>query len=670
MSLEKKIFNGVVLTAMLSSSLQACSPTENPDTSDGDNQNPKNGENIPQEQEQPASEGELEFVIDQGRSPLVPEEYYDEDDTSEELVAEITQEEVEELEREFDYSVLDIYSWNNFEVDTVERQEPGYVVEVVNPTSLYVIPITDDEFLDQNREVEEIVLSEGINLEVAEIRNLKGQNGEEITVGLLANTFGAKAVTALVLGAKDSYGTEEKFVKRNESGHSSVTYVNLAENIYPNKVYNTYYALLNISKFQDQNGMFEANREYSYLDLIGLLDGSQKYNYLVGLMSSGREAWAGGVCAMATGISLLVHQNSENRILEQWHHPQRYFQGPFSMSPFEVDATVQMVEGDRNYDFRWILSQGKYLKIDADMTLSGVNYSDTSLNGIGGLSDVNVIYSMSFTDEYPEGQTERLMQQMESYAKLRDSQHNDSFDSNEHAKYEIADIDEAIHLIYDREDLRLFSDRIRENEALRDIIDFGEAVNSYVEDPEVRLSDYLKTTDWYRNYLNNPNRSQETLDYAMRILSHQIRIEGQPLQCVSYSIILAILYPDFGMQPLGGSGVASASELIREENVGIEGIGSTGFGGLVIASRDLGIERYQAGDHFVVQSRSFGHVGTIIDAFEYEGERYLLVSDSNRFSDGRVRFFVVNAHSLDFVFGHNHRYIIRSASNHTASLSE
>jgi hypothetical protein len=587
----------------------------------------------------------------------------------EKITKEITDEEraevtIEQDEKEFNYSVLDIETWNDYRLEDIEKRAPGYVVETENPTSLFVIPLRNDEFLDENREVEEIVVDKGMVFEIAEVRKLKGPNGEEIEVGLLANTYGAKAVAAIVMEGKDDLGEERTFTKESESTESAVAYIALADNVYPNKVYNTFNALLNISQFQDTNGILTAGKEYSYLEMIGLLDPNKRYDYLTGLTSTHAESRGGGVCAMATGMSSLVHQDSTNEIISQWHHPTRYFQGPFSMSPYVVDATVQEVIGGESYDFIWTPSKERYLKIDTYITPSGVPYSETAPDGIGGLSDVNAIFVLSFTDQYPQGQSEKLEEQMNEYLQFRQSKHSDTFESYESFNYSFDEVSSAINLIYNREDLRYFENEIEQKEYLQDMLAFQEAVNNYQEDSDLILADYLKTTQWYENYKNNPNRNPEELDLAIRMISYT-NIEGEPLQCVTYAAILPLLYPELNIQKIGGSGVSSAKELVNGNYVAYEGSVATGFGGLLIVGKGLSMDNYHIGDLFVTRTGDFGHVGAILaETTDEFGNKLLLVTDANRGRDGKIRFYIVSENSLDDIFGPAYRYIIRSVENH------
>lgn len=669
-NIEKNIFNGLVATSMVGGALSACAPVKTPDTNPNTDydKNPPQTQTLTQEEIDEIQGNTQEQDIFINTEPSLGGESLEEEVAMADITAEIADEEIAQIssekEESFDFSILNIEDWNDYEIGNIEKKAPGYVVEIENPTSMFVIPLRNDEFLDESKDVEEIVVDKGVVFEIAEVRKLVGPKGEEIEIGLLANTYGAKAVGAIVMDGKDSSGVDRSFTKESESTENAVAYVALADSVYPNKVYNTFNALLNISQYQDANGILTSGGEYSYLEMIGLLDPNKRYDYLTGLTSSGAESLGGGVCAMATGISSLVHQDPTNKIISQWHHPTRYFQGPFSMSPYVVDATVQEVLGGESYDFTWVMSKNRYLKIDTYITPSGVPYSETALNGVGGLSDVNVIFVLSFTDQYPEGQSERLQEKMNEYSQFRKSQHTDTFESYEGFKYTFSEVESAINLIYNREDIRYFESEFEQKEYLQDLLAFQEAVNSYQEDPNLRLADYLKTTEWYANYKNNPNRNPEDLDVAIRMISYT-NVQGEPLQCVTYAGILPLLYPELNIQKIGGSGVGSAAELVNGKYAAYNGSVATGFGGLLVVGKGLSIDNYHSEDLFVTKIGNFGHVGAILaETTDEFGNKLLLVTDSNRGRDGKIRFYEVGENSLDDIFGPAYRYIIRSAENH------
>lgn len=671
-NIEKKVFNGLVGASMIGSALTGCTPAKTPDINPnaGYDKNPPQTRVLTQEEiDEMQSDTQSQDAYISIEPNVKTSSVLGEGTTMADITAEITDEEIaqipiEQEEKRFNYSVLDIRTWNDYEIGDIERKSPGYIVEIENPTSLFAIPLKNDKFLDENKEVEEIVVDKGMAFEIAEVRKLVGPKGEEIEIGLLANTYGAKAVAAIVMEGKDSSGEKRTFIKENGSIENAVAYIALADSVYPNKVYNTLNALLNISQFQDTNGILTAGKEYSYLEMIGLLDSNERQDYLTGLTSSGLRSGGGGVCAMATGISSLVHQDPTNEIISQWPHPTRYFQGPFSMSAYVVDATVQGVAGGQNYDFKWALSKDRYLKIDTYMTPSGISYSETAPDGVGGLSDVNAIFVLSFTDQYPQGQTERLEEQINEFSQFRQSQHADALESYENFNYSFSEVGSAINLIYNREDVRYFENEIEQKEYLQDVLAFQEAVNSYQEDPNFRLADYLKTTQWYTNYKNNPNRNPEDLDLAIRTISYTY-IQGEPIQCVTYAAILPLLYPELNIQKIGGAQISSAGELIRDEYVGSNRSVSSDVGGVLIAGNDLDIDDYHPGDLFVIKGGDFGHVGAILARGTDEfGNKLLLVTDANRARDGKVRIFTVGENSLSDIFGSEYRYILRSAENY------
>jgi hypothetical protein len=672
-NIERKVFNGLVATSMMGGALAGCAPAKTPDNPNTDiDKNPPQTQTLTQEEMDEIQGSTQEQDIFINTEPSLGAESFDEEAAMADITAEITDEEIaqiaaEQEEKRFNYSILDIRTWNDYEVGDIEKKAPGYVVEIENPTSLFVIPVMKDDFLDESREIQEVIIDKGLIVELAEIRRIVGPGGEVVEIGLLSNTYGEESVAAIVLNATDASGQEINFTNKRENNESVTSYIALADSIYPNKIINIFTALSNISKYQDEEGFFKAGTEYSYLELIHLDVPEGKYNYLVGLMGaegSGPEAWAGGVCSISTGLSSLLHQDPNNRITEQWHHPKRYFQGPFSISPYVVDSAVEQVPDGENYDLKWIMNRDRYIEIRVHISPSGIPFSDTELNGVGGKSDVNVLFSISFTDQYPEGQTERLQEQMNEYVAFRESQHTDTFESYESFNYPLSEVESAINLIYNREDLSSFESEFEQKEYLQDLLAFQEAVNSYEWDPNYRLADYLKTTEWYTNYKNNPNRNPEDLDVAIRMISYT-NIEEEPLQCVTYAGILPLLYPELNIQKIGGSAVKTAAELVRDDYVAYNGSVATGFGGLLVVGKGLSIDNYHAEDLFVTRTGVAGHVGAILaETTDEFGNKLLLVTDANRSRDGKIRFFVVDENSVDDIFGPAFRYIIRSAENH------
>ena len=578
----------------------------------------------------------------------------------------------------FNYEILNIADWGEYELEEVEKKEPGYRIEIIDETSMYLIPLRRDNFVDERREVKEILIPYGHSFEIAEVRNITGPNGEKIKLGLIANTYGANFVSSVLLEATDEKGTNIKFSKEDTIARS-VSYVATEDSIYPNKVINTLNALINMSKSQDEKGPLKGGEEQSYLHMIGLKDPNKNNNYEYGLTSSGSIVRGGGVCAMATGISALVHLQGGDpyEIKEQWAHPVRYAQGPFSPSEYLVDATVDY-NATETYDFRWIPPKDKYLHIEIFTIPSDLPYSKTEKDGVGGLSDALLIVSISFEDTPPENQTEKLKKELENYRAYRNSQHQKRLNGRDMDKNALnhpldARMRDSTNLIYNVEDIREFEHTVERSRELQDILQLQEAVNTYSEESGIHLNQYLKETDWYKNHITDENK--ERVDRILR-LGTLTRVEGQPLQCVGFVMIASWLYPEIPIAYVGGAPVGSARELVPEElrnyTYGEKRVMATNYGALAIAGEEIAIDDYQPGDLFVrvdgapmaSTGKPTGHIGLILEKMkDKQGNTILLVADSNRHNDGRIRIFVVNEGNIDEVFGPRQKYIVRTNSN-------
>ncbi|MHA1483476.1 MAG: hypothetical protein ACTSQA_08600, partial [Candidatus Heimdallarchaeaceae archaeon] len=330
-----------------------------------------------------------------------------------------------EIVKPFDYEILNIADWSTYVVESVEEKEPGYIVSIVEETSMYIIPLRNDNFLDERAEIREIILPCGSTFEIARTVTITNTKGNEIQIGLVANTYGAHAVSAVLLGATDSNNNKANFIAEQEATNISVSYVALENDIYPNKVENILRALLNITTYQNENGPFKKDTEYSFLNIAGLYDSFKFREYMLTGPESGVRA--GGVCAVAVGLSSLVHQaqGDDVKIVEKWSHSTKYFQGPFSPPEYTVDAAVEMRTDGSIYDFRWIQGDTQYLKFDVSITPSDISYEDTAQNGREGLSDVNFLVSLSFTNEPPIDQNEKIQNQLLDYLAFRESHHED-----------------------------------------------------------------------------------------------------------------------------------------------------------------------------------------------------------------------------------------------------
>lgn len=574
--------------------------------------------------------------------------------------------------KSFDFDILNIADWSNFELEDVEEKEPGYGIDVVKETSLFMIPLKKDNFFDDSKEVKEILAPSGSTFEIAEIRTLEGPNGEKIKIGNIANTFGASFVSTVVLEAEDSNGIKESFTKEREDEYKTVTYIATEDFAYPNKIENILVALRDIATFQKENEGFKEGQEYSYIDLINLKN--QSYQYKSGLTTTGGIVRGGGVCAMSTGISSLIHvQDKEYKVLERWAEAERYIQGPFSPSKYIVDSSVDY--NDTNtYDLRWVQGEDKYLNINISLSPSDISFEQTAQDGVGGISDVIMLVSLSFRDQPQENQEGYLTKILKQYQGYRDSNHNTKLNElqmdvnilNHPITPEIFD---SVDLIYNIQDIREFESIIAEKEQLQDILKLQEAVNSYDENSGIPIEKYLKETEWYKTFKDEESRKE-----ADRRIMHATisRVQGQPLQCVGFVMLVSSLYPELSIPYVGGVQATTARELIppvlREYNYTDVIVRNAEVGGAVALGGALTIDMYKPGDLFIRKDganaastqKPTGHIGVILEKIVKEnGKVVLLVADSNRDNDGRIKIFSVDESNLEEVFGQKTRYVFR-----------
>lgn len=575
-----------------------------------------------------------------------------------------------EKEKKFDDSVINTETWSTYSLEAVEQKEEGYGITTINEAPMLLIPVKNDNLLDYDGQLKEIIIPTNSSFEIAQIRTLKGENGQEVKIGLVANTYGANVVAGVLLEAKDSNGTSMAFTKEKDEKTNIVTYIATEDSIYPNKIENTLIALKIIAEKQDKNGPFTQGNTYSYSDLVGLTNPSKLAEYKYGLTSTKAEVKAGGVCAMATGLSSLIHlQEDEGHVInEQWPHPTRYNQGPFSQSEYEVDASV-----DSKYDFQWTQGKDGYLQAQVILIPSEIPFEETNYNGVGGPSDAILITSLSFTDKQPKEQANSLSHTHELYQEYRESHHQTPLNLYQKEINVVNspienEIKKSVELIYNPQEILNFKNEKDSSYIIENLFELQDAVNGYTDSLGIYFSQYLKQTQWYNNFVTEENK--ERVDKIIT-LSSTSNVEGQAIQCVGFVMLASWLYPDLNIPYVGSASVTSARGLVPERllnNKYIEVVETyTNYGANALAG-PISIEQYQPGDLFVVPGevysetakKPFGHIGLIVaKSKDSKGNITLLVADANRHSDGKINIFEVNENNMEEIFGAKQRYIIR-----------
>lgn len=145
-------------------------------------------------------------------------------------------------------------------------------------------------------------------------------------------------------------------------------------------------------------------------------------------------------------------------------------------------------------------------------------------------------------------------------------------------------------------ELNEFREEIENETVFQDILLLKEDLDDFPEDYEGTVFSYIQTTRWYESFVNDENR-----DHVNRILEFatSTRVEGQPLQCVGFVIMLANLYPELNIQNIGGAHVNSAKDLIpdyaRSFTSTEVATRPADFGGLIRIARGMPIDTYESG---------------------------------------------------------------------------
>jgi hypothetical protein len=334
-----------------------------------------------------------------------------------------------DMEKSFDVSIFDFDKLAPYKLERVENLPVGFAIETVDTTTLYIVPTNYDKQIEISRDLKQVNIQPGMNFELAQKRTIENSDGEKIEIGILRNTFGDSFyVAALPLSFTSSDGEITSFVKKNDEIIRSVSYITTESDCYPNKVMNIIAAFSNISEFQDLNGEFKKDETYSHISMIGLDRYNKLLEYKEGFNSSRNRLLAGGVCVSATEVSTLFHL-IEGSKLEHFRHTTMYAQGPFAPLADEVDATVSVWKDEngelQKYDLTYIPGENGYMKFDVTLIPANIDFNLTAQDGVGGLSDVVFIMSLSYTNEKPESQTSDLLYTLNEYELYRESKHGD-----------------------------------------------------------------------------------------------------------------------------------------------------------------------------------------------------------------------------------------------------
>ena len=563
-----------------------------------------------------------------------------------ELNLDLNREDKEETNRIPDLSYLLDLSKNS-EFKLVNKINEEFVIRSKAETQLILVPIQKDLFIDQNESIKIIGLKEDSLLTIKEVRLIENNEKEVFQIGVVSGNYGAQVLPLVVLSSGEYQFDINNldFAEHDPSVVSSISYIVGKNNVYPNKIINDLQALINITKLQKQNGPLNPGEQYSAIELLSL-DNINSVDYKLGKTSTGYLVKAGGVCSVVTGISSLLYKTFPEIVpQEQWHHPSKYFQGPFSMDEKIVDATVQTPPDGKFYDFRWEQpgNEPLYFHINVSLVANGAQ-SESEYK----TSDVDMVMTIGFSPNPPsENQVSKLMENLTKYQNFREQNTSSSITDSEYRLFDSINYEKFIESVYNPKNIELFA---TEQKALVDeVLKLKNVVNNIPADEKVSV--HIKNSEWYKNWIEKQNdeKTTERLEDVLRTLNQADFIENQRVQCVGFSVLVGVVFPELNIQHIGGAHISFAKELIPKAILNGGTVSSTGFGG--VAFGNLNIEDFETGDLFVRPDGNAGHVGVILSKIIVNGQSVLLVTDANRNNDGLMNIFMVDDHNFFEVFG-------------------
>lgn len=223
------------------------------------------------------------------------------------------------------------------------------------------------------------------------------------------------------------------------------------------------------------------------------------------------------------------------------------------------------------------------------------------------------------------------------------------------------EVSEQIDLLYSLEDFPYLDSFIDDDETVQSFLHLRDEFSEYDVNTN-DLPNYLKTTDWYREMLE---KNGEEIVKGVINIPYIVRIPSQPLQCVGFVEMMEELYPELNMVDISSFSTEKGAQSLvpsslysnyyRESPLKVPLYnGGVGIGGYAIA-----IDEYKRGDIFVISGGDFGHVGLVLGKYEVNGQKLLLLADSNKLIDGKVRLYVANENNIDKLLGEQ-RFILRN----------
>ena len=594
-------------------------------------------------------------------------------------------------------SGIDPLSINENQAENIKNSDIGEMLPyekrkgVVTASNMpvYIFPVNGDYFYDYWKDIKRSIPStieeynvSGIELGYLNLfKSIDPRTGQTQRFSILPHTTGQKGIPISLFDSGQTTGNGKYEInKRYYSNDTEFTPASgetgnehsILAGFYPNKLKNILEAMKAIDDYQQDNGGFVAGKEYSMLEILDL---SGRNGYVLGLNSSKGKVNGGGVCVVATNMCKLQTLMGAE-IVERWQHPseQRYSSSPLAgwkLRAANSDATVETARSSQEqaFDFRWISPKSGYIKLSAAILPNGERVAnDFGDQETGGRNaDATILATFKWSDRNPGEQSSNLETLKTNYINYRGGSGERNISSGNRFIRETAwrENDSNTHLINKiapEERVDTFSNELRTNPFLSQLVTLRGLINTYDSDSNSGVGKYLKSTDWYKDQISRlgEGSGREKYEAALRHLDYNTNIsDGQPVQCVGLAVLLSGLsYPSYAFKDIGGATrekdglpITCAADLVP--NCIKDGSRSQVFkNGMQIMSVQT-LEEINPGDLYVLYHAGAGHIGGVIGKKYSGSETVLLCAAANQTSKGDMKIFQVDGNNFDVVMGPN-----------------
>ena len=241
-------------------------------------------------------------------------------------------------EKEFDESTLNLVEWPNYELVETETFENLETVHIKEGTRIFAFPYYEENFSHfpeiYNPSVKEFNSPKDLHFQIGEKRTIQNENGESVTVGIVAGTtsvYSTNNVFAVIMKAQDSNGVIKDFSEHNSSDlrdKNIITNILIKDTLRENEFNSSLLSIYRFTKYQEENGMFLANQEYSMEDILSPFEDFEKYPFYP---ESKNPLYILGSSGLSSSLSVLFRNNPEiGEVVVSKQGPLELDNGPFS----------------------------------------------------------------------------------------------------------------------------------------------------------------------------------------------------------------------------------------------------------------------------------------------------------------------------------------------------